>query len=574
MTPDLQEALAAADRRQVDGDPAGAVALYDAVLAADPSVWTAHANRGLALAVCGRDAAARAGFRRAISIAPDAAPALRNLVDSLLLDATTDASLPTMANALRALLPGAAEAWLAVGRVELRLDHAAPGLRALRRAITLAPAEGEALAAYGQALPTEGGVCWLGRLAAAMPTAETLAAHGRAEAALGRNGTARRALRRAIALDPGRDVALVEFTSVLDASADALDLVRWGRRAIARVPASAAAWNNLGTAELSFGRLEQAERSFAAATALRPGFAEPHFNRATPLFLAGRSEEAWAEYEWRARIERFERPPSAAPRWAGDPLRGRTLLVHDEQGIGDSLQFIRYLPLVDADGGRVVLACDPRLVRLFQAALPGVSVSARPSLPPHDVAVPLPSLPYLLGATKGHGTCPYLVAPDPVSIAAGGRLRVGLVWSGNPAHVRDRERSIPLSLLGDLVARRDIAWISLQVGPGREDIARLGLTERIADLGAGVSDMLDTARIVAGLDLVLAVDTSTAHLAGALGRPVWTMISWLPDWRWGMRGAATPWYPSMRLFRQPQPGDWRATVAAVAEALDEQSSLR
>jgi len=568
MTADLAALLSMADRRQIEGDLAGAVALYDRVLDADPSIWVAHANRGLALAVAGHDAAARAGFRRAIAILPDAAPALRNLVDSLLLGQEVGRSLPALANALRALLPESGEAWLALGRVRRRLGRTALAQRAYRRALGLSPAEPDALAAFGEGAPVADRARWLRRLVAAMPTAEGFTALARAESGSGRGVAGLRALRRAIGLDPCCDGALVELTAVLDRFGGAGELVRWGRRAVMRLPDSAVAWNNLGTAELAFGRLDRAERAFAAAIALRPDFAEPHFNRATPLFLAGRSEEAWAEYEWRARIDRFERPPSAVPRWTGDPLRGRTLLIHDEQGIGDALQFIRYLPLVDPDGGRVVVACDPRLTRLFQASFPRLALAVRPALPAHDLAVPLPSLPYLLKATARPVPCPYLTAPDPSAIEAGGRLRVGLVWAGNPAHMRDRERSIPLALLRPLLARPEIAWFSLQVGPGREDIRRLGLEGRLADIGAGVGDLLDTAQVAASLDLVITVDTSTAHLAGALGRPVWTMVSWLPDWRWGMHGRTTPWYPSMRLFRQPQPGDWDAVVDALAAALD------
>lgn len=558
--------LAEADRRQIGGDIAGAIELYDAVLAGNPTMWTAQANRGLALAITGDHSAACAAFRRALALAPAAATVLRNLADSLLRSPEVEPALALAAGALLAVASDRPESWLVSGRSWLRFDRQPEARRALARSLALAPAEPDTLAALNDADTPADKARWLRRLVSLIENEATLLALARREAALGNSRRAIRASRRALALDPGQLAPLVEMTGVIDGYAASFEVARWCRRALLLAPDSAVAWNNLGTAELGLGHLDRAERAFSNAIAQIPDFAEAHFNRATPLFLIGREEEAWAEYDWRWRIARFERPPTQASRWMGDPLRGRALLVHDEQGMGDALHFSRFLPLIDKDGGSVVFACDARLVRLVEGSLPGIRVVPRSALPAHDLSVPLLSLPRILGSAGARP--PYLLATDPAILDAGGRHRIGLVWSGNPSHPRDRERSIPLNAFAPLLARPNIAWISLQIGPARDDIRRGGLERVLPDLGVRVADLLDTARIVAGLDLLITVDTAIAHLAGALDRPVWTMVTRVPDWRWGMTGAATAWYPSMRLFRQPEPGDWRTVINDLAGALD------
>jgi len=332
------------------------------------------------------------------------------------------------------------------------------------------------------------------------------------------------------------------------------------------------ALSNLGRAELGLGRLAAAERSFGEAIRLMPDLAEAHFNRATPLFLLGRSEDGWEEYEWRWRIDRFEKPPSAAPRWTGEPLAGRRLLVHEEQGLGDTLQFVRYLPLIASEPEPVSLLCNPRLVKLLRGSLPGIVLSPKPSIPDHDLLVPLLSLPRMLGRTRGAPpSAPYLLRPEAARTESTGRLKVGLVWAGSSSHPRDRDRSIPLEQLRPWFDVPDVAWFSYQVGPRQADIADLGLKATLPDLGRLQPDLYEAARVLAGLDLLITVDTAACHLAGALGFPVWLLLARVPDWRWGMTGATTPWYPSMRLFRQPEIGAWQPVIrevrAALAEAL-------
>ncbi len=561
--------LAEADQRQLAGDISGALVLYDRLIGLAPGFWPAHANRGLALAVIGETLAARAGFRRSIVLEPMAAPALRNLADSLQADEPETAH--SVARALVAAAPEAPDSWFSLGCIELARSRPGPADRSLRRALALAPSFAEAVLAFGTTRP-ETGLTWLRRAIAGSVAPGPMITLARQTAVIGALQESCRLLRRAIAIDPGQGDAAIELTAAIDSASATVELHRWARRALALVPGSVMARSNLGRAELGLGHLADAERSFGEAIRLMPDLAEAHFNRATPLFLLGRTEDAWDEYEWRWRIDRFEKPPSAAPRWSGEPLAGRRLLVHEEQGLGDTLQFVRYLPLIASEPGSVSLLCNPRLVRLLRGSFPDVAISPKPAIPDHDLIVPLLSLPRALGRTRGAPPpAPYLLRPESARIETSGRLKVGLVWAGSSTHPRDQDRSIPLEQLRPWFDEPDVAWFSYQVGPRQSDIAELGLEARLPDLGRLQPDLYEAARVLAGLDLLITVDTAACHLAGALGFPVWLLLAQVPDWRWGMTGATTSWYSSMRLFRQPERGAWQPVIrevrAALAEAL-------
>ncbi len=560
-------ALALADQHQLAGDIGGALALYDRLLVQAPGFWPAHANRGLALAVIGETQAARAGFRRSIVLEPMAAPAMRNLADSL--QAGDPKAALAVGRALVAAAPEAPDSWLSLGCIELVQSPPGQAGRPLRRALALAPALGDAFVALGATQP-EAKLALLRRAAAGSVTPAPMVSLARQTIASGLLQESRRLLRRAIAIDPGHGDAVVELTAAIDSAASAVELHRWARRALALVSDSVVAWNNLGTAELGLGQLAESERSFTEAIRLKPDLAEGHFNRATPLFLLGRTEEAWLEYEWRWRIDRFEKSPSTAPRWNGEPLAGRRLLVHEEQGLGDTLQFVRYLPLLAGRHESVSMLCNPRLVRLLSSSFPGIAVAPKPTIPDHDLAAPLLSLPHLLGnAQRLLPPVPYLLRPEAAQIEATGRLKVGLVWAGNSSHPRDRDRSIQLERLRPWFDVPDIAWFSYQVGPRQSDVADLGLEATLPDLGRLQPDLYEAARVLAGLDLLITVDTAACHLAGALGVPVWLLLAWVPDWRWGMTGVKTSWYPSMRLFRQRERDAWQSVIGEVRTALAE-----
>jgi hypothetical protein len=402
--------------------------------------------------------------------------------------------------------------------------------------------------------------------------AEAWFVRGTALAALGRAEDAVTALETAVARDPRHARAHLNLGNAW------LDLDRFGpaeqhlRRAIALAPTLPEAHASLGFLLTGSGRLADAVAACDAAIRLRPDFAQAYWNRSFAELLAGDYAPAWDDYEWRKRHARFgqyfRRLPG--PEWRGEALAGRRLLVLAEQGLGDAIQFARFLPLLRERGAHVVLACAPSLLAVL-APLPVEVVAKAATPPPHDLWVDQMSLPRLLGTRVASipAAGGYLAA-DPARVAAWrGRLpsgkRVGLVWAGNPGHSNDARRSVPVAQLAPLLACRSVRFVSLQVGPNSGEAARLGL----ADNAATLTDFGETAALASALDLVIAVDTSTAHLAGALGRPVWVLLPYAPDWRWLIGRDDSPWYASMRLFRQHQPGDWAGVIARVAAALEQ-----
>jgi hypothetical protein len=348
-----------------------------------------------------------------------------------------------------------------------------------------------------------------------------------------------------------------------------------GRAVPRQGPRAAAAWSAQAQLSHAAGHLDAALAAYDRALALRPDHAPDHYGRATVLLTLGRYQEGWREYAWRWRLPGVPAPLTGTPRWDGRPFPGQTLWVYAEQGQGDTLQFVRYLPHVAALGGRVVLACQPALTRLLRPCVPAAVFAAtdRAGLgaQPCEAYTHLMDLPGLFHTTPE--TVPAVlpaVTPAPALVAHwGARLPVahgpciGLVWAGNPEHPNDAQRSVPLATLAPL-AQVEATWISLQVGEAAAQHAPPGMV--LHDVGRQVQDFADTAAVLAHLDLVISVDTAVAHLAGALGTPVWTLLPFAADWRWGLADR-TPWYPSMRLFRQPRWRDWRAVVAQVVEAL-------
>ena len=338
------------------------------------------------------------------------------------------------------------------------------------------------------------------------------------------------------------------------------------------------------------------------AAALDPGDADTRHLRALLLLLQGRFAEGWAAYEARfdTRQGRADRRGFTQPVWNGEALAGRTILLHAEQGLGDTLQFCRYAPAVARCGGRVVLEVQQPLRRLL-ARMAGVDqvLAQRDALPDFELHCALLSLPRIFGTGLETipADLPYLAAPpealarwrarlpkverrqpsDGGSGERGGhgagdrtaeRLRIGLVWAGNAGHVNDRRRSLPFDALAPLWAVLGVSWHSLQVGSLTADLAAAppGLIE---DLGQALDDFAETAAAVCHLDLVVTAYTAVAHLAGALGKPAFVLLPFAPDWRWMRARSASPWYPGLRLFRQDARRSWAPVIEAVAQAVVE-----
>jgi tetratricopeptide (TPR) repeat protein len=317
------------------------------------------------------------------------------------------------------------------------------------------------------------------------------------------------------------------------------------------------------------------------ALALDPSAPGPHFQLAETLLLRGELTEGWQEYEWRYRIAdgALPLPPNNCPQWDGAALAGNTLLVIADQGFGDVIQFCRYMPWVCERCLHVVVVADPVMHPLIRQVSPGVELVDRwDQCPTFAAYCPLSGLPRLHGTTLETipGDVPYLYA-DPVRTAAWrARLhdlaqpnirRIGIVWAGRSTHKNDSNRSAALAAFGPLAALDRIVLVSLQKGPGRAAIATYFDRAPLLNLGAEIADFDDTMAIIEALDLVVTVDTSVAHLAGAMGKPVWILLPYAPDWRWLLGRDDSPWYPSARLFRQSRPGDWGGVADQVAEAL-------
>jgi Flp pilus assembly protein TadD len=349
------------------------------------------------------------------------------------------------------------------------------------------------------------------------------------------------------------------------------------QEALGQAPGHPGIHLNLGDALRACGQVDQAITCLQHAVQVQPGFAEAHWSLAFALLLQGDFSRGFAEYEWRWWRRDYPRRQFTAPLWQGQGLAGRTLLVHTEQGAGDSIQFVRFLTTLAARGARVVLECPSSLRALFRSAAGAHCVFTRGESPPRfDYHVPLLSLPHLLGVTLQSlpAATPYLrplANPRvllPQSPAQNGAcLKVGLAWRGNPKHVNDSQRSIPLPCLAPLFALPNVTFYSLQVSTAAEFSAEAAAQNRLIDLAGELHDFADTANAIAQLDAVISVDTSVAHLAGALGRPTWVLLPFAPDWRWMLKRDDSPWYPTVRLFRQTEPGNWSSVIERVCSAL-------
>ncbi|MGB8259396.1 MAG: tetratricopeptide repeat protein, partial [Terracidiphilus sp.] len=425
-------------------------------------------------------------------------------------------------------------------------------------------------------------------------------------------------LRRAFALNPEQVETLVAWCQFRAAERDLTGARGWLRWALARNPVHPEAINMHGILLHGEGRLSEAVETFAQAEALGHCAAisnrgnalldmerfdaalrahetavahdpESHgarYNLALTRLRLGDWERGWADYEARWHFREVHRAPRRfrQPRWRGEPLEGRRILLHAEQGLGDTIQFCRYIPLVAARGGEVILQVQEPVERLLSslaAVRAGCARVARlgNTPPPFDLECPLMSLPAVFATTPE--TVPwagaYLGAPAadvsskratfPTAGSAPGALRVGLAWAGNPRYRADRQRSTELRTLLPLLGAPSVTWVSLQKGPAAAQLGALPGSVSVWDGCSTDRDLAETAALVATLDLVVTTDTSIAHLAGAMGKPVWILLGYLADWRWMEETEFTPWYPTARLIRQRTPGGWDEVVERVLDGL-------
>ena len=384
---------------------------------------------------------------------------------------------------------------------------------------------------------------------------------------------------RAVALRPKYIKAHNNRANALNALGRSQESLRAAERAIALDADYADAHYSRGNALARLGRHAEALKTYQRTVALNPEHAEAQWNEALTRLRLGDLIGGFDKYEWgwmRFEAAEYQRRNFPRPVWNGEPLGGRSILVHAEQGLGDTMQMARYVPLIAARGGRVLLEAQPTLQELLKT-LPGVAqvIARGEELPDFDVHCPMMHLPKVFRTELATipAETPYLFA-DAARIARWRQRlpekrgpRVGLVWSGNKIHSNDFNRTLRFSQVAPLFAVEGIDFISLVKEVREVDAAALAADKRIVSVGPELADFSDTAAVVSELDLVITVDTSVAHLAGAMAKPVWILIPFFFDWRWMIERADTPWYPTARLFRQPAQGDWPSAVKAMREAL-------
>lgn len=569
----------AARRDKANGNRAAALEGYRRALAADPGFVPAHVSLGIALREEGALAPARAAFEEALRLAPAEMSARLGLANVLAMSGEHAAAEANF-RAVLALVPDQPQALAGLGQVLVGQQRMQEARTVCAHALRWRPDSAELHFALGQAceaLGDRGGAQESYRRSALLD-----ARHARARSALGlmlfSGGEPHEGLsllQEAATLAPGDAIVHSALGKGLRAAGDLGGALAAQVRALALDPRLADAHCERGAVLVLQGEADAARKSFETALGLDPAHVTAGLNLAISRLLHGDFERGLAGLELRRRLHPDEREQTVfrGREWRGEDLRGRTILVWDEAGLGDNLHFLRYVPLLQERGASVVLGVPPPLVRLA-ARMAGVRViSHGSSVPAFDCHCPVVSLPLAFGTRLESipSRVPYL-SPDPLlqaqwreRLGNDAEFRVGLVWAGNPAHPNDRIRSMPLETLAPLLGLEGVRFLSLQKGPAEAELGRMARAPE--PLGKELSDMDDTAAVIACLDLIVCVDTSVAHLAGALAKPVWMMVPHAPDWRWLLGREDSPWYPTMRLFRQDAPGAWAPVIERVAAGL-------
>jgi tetratricopeptide (TPR) repeat protein len=530
-------------------------------------------DRGMALHRAGRLAEAKACYENVLARAPNDFDAL-HLLGLVLVQSGQGGAGATLIRRALAVDPEFAEAHANLGQALMRIGRPEEALAAFDAALARKPALADARA--GRAAALDEIIALSERLIAQDPRrAEAHGARGSALLALGRSDAALASFDAALALHPTLADAHYSRGLALQALWRFEEAVTAYDQALALRPVHADAHNNRALALQELGRHGEALAGFEAALRVRPNHADARLNRGMARLLHGDFEGGWPDYEWRGP----DRPGrgEATRAWLARPdVAGQRLWLQAEQGLGDTIQFARYAKLLSARGIAVTLSVQTTLKPLLETLGPDIEVLGERETPArYDHDCPLLSLP--LAMETRLETIPawpgYLEADAGRREAMAARLgprrrpRVGIVWSGNAALRKDRRRSVPFDQLEPLLAA-DVDWHALQIEIRPDDADAFRRSGSVAFHGEALKDFADTAALIAQMDLVISVDTGVAHLAGALGKPVWILLPINPDWRWLLGRADSPWYPSARLFRQTRAGDWSAVIAAVRSSLE------
>ena len=584
---------------------------YRKAIALDPENPDAHFNLANVLRADGRVLEAIELYRIALDFSPKGASDIQNNLGLALSELGQHQEAKTALTKSIEISASSSDGWFNLAKQAVLLGDLVAGEGHYRKALSLDPSHVGAHLELGNLMRADGRL----EEAAAMHRKVTELSPANAAgwnnlgatlADLKLTDDAEAAFRKATSLDPKSDEAFFNLGKYLSLFGDESAAIEMLQHALSLNPRNAAAYTQLGFIAQNRGRLSEAADFYRQALTIsrdsaiakhnlglvqsslgnaegldllqatvreQPDSAEYHWNFGEKLLLHQRFHEGWKEYEWRKQVDKFVDQHRAfdQPQWDGTPLDGKTILLYAEQGQGDTLQFARYAELVAQRGGRVVLEVQ-RSLQILMQGLPGVAecIAQGDALPEFATYAPLMSLPYIFDTNAG-------TIPPPPSSSLAERfappsqskpaLQVGVVWAGNKKDKRDRLRSTSLSQWSELATIEGIEFTSLQTGePAQQSIDQGNNFSFIADC-TNVQDFADTAAIIAGLDLVITVDTAVAHLAGTMGKPVWILLYDPVDWRWGLSGEESPWYPTARLFRQFNQEGWTPVLQRVASSL-------
>ncbi|MDX2228081.1 MAG: FkbM family methyltransferase [Leptolyngbyaceae cyanobacterium bins.349] len=560
------------------GRTSESIARYETVLQIQPNSAEAHGNLGSVLLKLRRLDEAVAHHRKSTEFAPTNAKAHYNLAIALYENNQIDEAIQSYQRAIERM-PDYANAHHNLGMALYRQGKADEAITHYQQAIALEPGHASARNSLGVALYQQGklddAIAQYRQAIALMP--HYISAHDNLGIALKQQRQLEAAaehFRTAIALNPAYVNAYINLGNTMRELGDYHQAIAYCQESIRLQPTNADAHNTYGCILVDLGRLQDAIACYEAAIQHRPDFADAHLNLGIILLQVGDFQRGFAEYHWRWQTKQCPDLRYTHALWKGEDLTRKIILLTAEQGFGDTIQFARYATLVAQRGGKVVIACQKPLVRLL-ATVPGVAQCVdrdQDNVETH-VHAPLMELPYVLGTTLETipATVPYVfppaAAPIQLHIPPDTHRKIGFVWATNPSNSTSGKRSCPVEHFLTLLDVPHIALYSLQKDASDADRALLQGHDRLQDIQAQLEDFADTAAAIAQLDLVITVDTAVAHLAGAMGKPTWILLAHVPDWRWLMEREDSPWYPTMRLFRQHQPDAWAEVFERVKQAL-------
>jgi tetratricopeptide (TPR) repeat protein len=583
----------AADALVAQGKLEIALKSYLKAIEIDPNLADAHANIAVLLHQQDRFEAALPYYQRALQLNPDRAETYYNLGIGLSRQGRLDEALACYQRVIQ-LQPERSVAYYICGTIFHQQNKLSEAANCYRKAISLEPDYAEPYCNLGVLMARQGSLteaiaCYEKAIAINPKFAEAHTNLGAAYIAQGKSVEAINSYQQAIAIKPGDAISYSNLGNAYFEQGMLSEAIAACQNALLVNPHCAEAYSNLGNALLHQNLVSEAIDNYEKAIEYDPSLAPAHYSLSHALMLLGNYQRGWDEYEWRWRMQKISLPSVCAnkPLWDGSELEGRRILLLAEQGFGDTLQFIRYVNLVIQHGGHVILSCPPALHRLL-STIEGIAQVITDNLDAieFDVYAPLLSLPRIFSTDLATipAQVPYLF--DNIQDVESGNLpqnencdraiKVGIVWASGyrdrPDTIRAyRQKSCPLPLFKQIFAIPHLNFYSLQIGRDATDLNAVMqdslYQRRIYDCSSQITDFYDTATIISQVDLVISIDTAVIHLAGAMAKPVWVLLPFTPDWRWLLQREDSPWYPTMRLFRQDRPNDWDNVLHQIYNSL-------